>query len=364
MRIALVSTGLGRVLRGFESFTESLFHALRLYAPHIDVTLFQGGGQRGERRIVIPNLHRFDAPARWFGYEKGNQLEKRSFALALYPLLRSGGYDIVHYNELVMGSALFHLRRWLGGKFKLLYCNGAPSPPVHYHHRCDFAQMLHGPMYDEAIAYGLPESRLFLLSYGVDTEHFSTNTHSFRLATRRELGIPADALVVMTAAALNCWHKRVDYIIREVAALDVPVWFIGAGERTDETPHLEKKAERLLPNRYRFLSWPHNKVNLLYGAADAFVLASLSEGFGMVIIEALASGVPVIVHNGPQFRWITDQTDSKCIDMAQPGTLTATLNQILFSNPVSNGRAVAVERFSWDSLIPEYLRMYEIIGNP
>jgi hypothetical protein len=99
MKIALVSTGLGRVLRGFESFTESLFQALRKQAPHIDVTLFQGGGKSGERRIVIPNFHRYDIPARWFDHERGDLLEKRSFALALYPFLRLCHYDIVHRSE-------------------------------------------------------------------------------------------------------------------------------------------------------------------------------------------------------------------------------------------------------------------------
>jgi glycosyltransferase involved in cell wall biosynthesis len=128
MKIALVSTGLGRVLRGFESFTESLFQALRKDTPDIHVTLFQGGGRSGDHRVVVPNFHRYSAPARWLGYAKGNLLEKRSFALALYPILRWGHYDIVHYNELTMGSALYHLRRLFGGKYKLLYCNGAPSP--------------------------------------------------------------------------------------------------------------------------------------------------------------------------------------------------------------------------------------------
>jgi hypothetical protein len=137
MKIALACTGLGRVVRGFESFTESLFHALRTYAPNIDVALFQGGSNKAERRIVVRNLHRADIPARWFSSYQANLLEQRSFALFLYPKLRQGGYDLVHYNELVMGSALYHLRSHLGGRFKLLYCNGAPSPAIHYLHRSD-----------------------------------------------------------------------------------------------------------------------------------------------------------------------------------------------------------------------------------
>ena len=138
MKIALVSTGLGRIRRGFESFTESLFQAVRQQAPQIEVTLFRGGGTRRERQVVVPNFHRNGIPARWAGPDKGNLLEKRSFALGLYPLIRGGRYDIVHYNELVMGSALFHLRRFFGGRFKLLYCNGAPAPPSLYAHRCDY----------------------------------------------------------------------------------------------------------------------------------------------------------------------------------------------------------------------------------
>jgi hypothetical protein len=42
MRLALVSTGFGRVLRGVESVTESVFKALQRYGPAIDVTLLQG----------------------------------------------------------------------------------------------------------------------------------------------------------------------------------------------------------------------------------------------------------------------------------------------------------------------------------
>ena len=82
MKIALVCLGLGRVLRGCESFTESLFQAMRRHAPEVDVTLLQGGGQVGGRRVVMPNRHGHDVPARWFGYDKANLLVQRPFALA------------------------------------------------------------------------------------------------------------------------------------------------------------------------------------------------------------------------------------------------------------------------------------------
>ena len=118
MRIALVSTGLGRMRRGFESFTESLFNALRMEHEDIDVTLFQGGGKSGERRVVVPNFHRADFPARQLSALNANHLEKRSFAFALYPRLRLGQYDIVHYNELTMGSAALSLAKAIWWKLQ------------------------------------------------------------------------------------------------------------------------------------------------------------------------------------------------------------------------------------------------------
>jgi len=362
VRIALVSTGLGRILRGFESFTESLFQALRAYTPEIDVTLFQGGGKSGERRLVIPNFHRHDPPARWMGYEKGNLLEKRSFALSVYPYLRKGKFDIVHYNELVMGSALYHLRRLFGGNFKLLYCNGAPAQPIMYHHRCDYGQMLHGPMFEEARDFGMKGDKLFLLPYGVDSDRFSPEVRSFRNAVRKELGIPDEAKVVLTAAALNRWHKRIDYLIQEVTRLPASFWLVAAGQRTEETVHLGKMAESLIPGRFRIISWPQEKTHRLYGAADIFALASLHEGFGLVTIEAMASGLPVIIHNGPEFRWVAGDSNVMCIDMAKDGELASAVRDASSKQFISNGRESAVRRFSWGSLVPHYLEMYRKIA--
>lgn len=349
-------------MRGFESFTESLFQAFKQQAPHLAVTLFQGGGRPGEKHIVVPNLHRYDIPARWFDKYYASLLEQRSFALFLYLLLRRDGYDIVHYNELVMGSALFHLRRLFGGNFKLLYVNGAPSPPLHYYHRCDFAQMITGPMYEEARQFGLAEDRLFLIPYGVDAQRFSPEARSLRKVTRLELGIPEDVPVVLTCAVLNCSHKRIDYVMRETASLDDHIWFVAAGQRTDETSSLEEEATCLLPGRHRFVSWSHSRMPLLYAAADVFVLGSLSEGFGLVTIEAMASGLPVIIHNGPAFLWIAAGSDVRCINMAEAGALTRTLEDVLSNGCRPDVRSTAIRRFSWEALIPNYLDMYNKIA--
>jgi 1,2-diacylglycerol 3-alpha-glucosyltransferase len=357
MKIALVSTGLGRILRGFESFTDSLFHNLRTQALDLDVTLFQGGGKSVPRTVVIPNLHR-GLTGSWLGQYRAGLLEHRTFALALYPLLRKGCFDIVHYNELSLGSALFHLRRLFGGKFKLLYCNGAPSIPLHYHHRCDYAQTLTGPMYEEAISFGIDEKRIFLIPYGVDSHQFSPATRAFRTETRAQLGIPQDAAVVLTVAALGRKHKRIDHVLQELSALPVSTWFLAAGQKTEETKSLEIEADHWLPSRWRFVSWPHEQIHRLFGASDVFVLGSRTEGLPIASIEAMLSGLPLVLHDGPLFRWAAQGAPVWHVNMSEKGALRRAVKEALADERRSR-RDELLHRFSWDSLIPQYLKMYE-----
>lgn len=75
---------------------DALFLQLRTRWPALDVHLFQGGACAGARRHWVPNCHRSDIPARWLGENRAGLLEKRSFARAIYPRVRSGKFTIVH----------------------------------------------------------------------------------------------------------------------------------------------------------------------------------------------------------------------------------------------------------------------------
>jgi glycosyltransferase involved in cell wall biosynthesis len=315
--------------------------------------------------VIVQNFHRADIPARWFDPLNASHWENRSFALAVYPWLRMGGYDVVHYNELTMGSALFHLRRVLGGKFRLLYCNGAPSPPVHYDHRCDFAQILSAPDYKQALAFGITKDRLFSVPYGIDSNLFHPDRKLVSSAIRRELGIPPNARVVLSVAAVKREHKRIDYLIEETAQLGADVWIVVAGQRTDDTSYLESLAERRMPGRWRFVSWPHERVAELYGAADVFALCSLTEAFGLVAIEAMLSELPVVMHHGSVFQWLAQGTSTHLVDMGSPGSLVVAFKEVWLkaassdrSTALHQAREVARQRFSWETLMSQYLEMY------
>jgi 1,2-diacylglycerol 3-alpha-glucosyltransferase len=198
-----------------------------------------------------------------------------------------------------------------------------------------------------------------MIPYGLDAKRFSPETRLYRSEIRRELGIPDDAKIILTSAMLDRTEKRIDYIVKEMSSLESSLWFVAAGQRTGETSSLEEEAERLMPGRLRFISWPMERVHLLYGAGDIFVLGSLIEAFGRVIIEAMLSGLPVIIHNGPVFKWIADGTSARMIDMSSKGALQQALKDILLEKNYYCSTDQDKKRFSWEALVPQYLNMYD-----
>jgi glycosyltransferase involved in cell wall biosynthesis len=176
------------------------------------------------------------------------------------------------------------------------------------------------------------------------------------------LGIPDEARVILSVATIDRQIKRVDYLLRETASLDNSIYLLVAGHKSADTPELEREAEQLIPGRWKFVTWPHERVGSLYGGSDIFVLTSLREAFGRVIVEALLGGLPTITHNGPVFRWVTEGTSARTIDMASEGSLARELSEVLGKpahEPVPEAAAV---RFSWEHLIEDYVRMYSRIA--
>jgi glycosyltransferase involved in cell wall biosynthesis len=145
--------------------------------------------------------------------------------------------------------------------------------------------------------------------------------------------------------------KGFDYLIEALAEVrkTVPatLWIVGEGE---ERAALEKKAQRLgLQDCVRLLGFQNNPFKYM-AAADVFVLSSLFEGFGNVIVEAMACGVPVVATAcpyGPQ-EIISDGQNGILVPPADAPALAAGILRVLNDGAVSRKLAVAGKERSND----------------
>lgn len=142
---------------------------------------------------------------------------------------------------------------------------------------------------DLRVAYGRTD-RVSVIYHGVDLDRFSPALRErHRLALRASLGIPEDALVALYVGDLRKGGRTA--IRALLAASD---WRLLTVSRTSPEPYAAFADECGVRDRV-VLAPATDVVEQFYAAADAFVFPSENDAFGMVVTEAMASGLPVIV---------------------------------------------------------------------
>jgi glycosyltransferase involved in cell wall biosynthesis len=149
-------------------------------------------------------------------------------------------------------------------------------------------------VYRTAARAGIPEAKLRTVPNGVDTSYFCPPDGEARCHARAELGYEPDDFVF-------CWVGRLDPIKGLSQLLDAwgrvehlrpraRLLIVGDGEDRSTAEELVRR----YPRSVRRLSFQEN-VRPVYHASDAFLMTSFSEGLSCTLLEAMASGLPVVV---------------------------------------------------------------------
>jgi len=363
-RVAVVCSGLGNVRRGYEAFAQGLFEALQGEAS-LDVWLFKGAGSRSPREIPLPHLPRAGVPARLTGEltRRGAYVvEQVTLTASLVPHLRRIRPEVIYYCDPSVGRLLWYWRRLTGARFRLIMHNGGPhAPPFEW---ADHVHQLTPTAVSTALTAGHPAERQTLVPCGFTFGEVPRPlSMGERFTRRKQLGLPATRPLVLSVGALNRGHKRMDYLISEVAALgEHRPFLVMLGEEEDETPAVRAMAELLLGSSgFAMRTVPRERMDDYYRAADVFALASLREAFGLAYVEAMAHGLPCLAHDHEVTRFVLGP-EGVLIDLREAGALSSAIRAALAREDTGELRArrhhSVRQRFGWPALLPEYVSMF------
>ncbi len=145
--------------------------------------------------------------------------------------------------------------------------------------------------------YPVDESKMFISSWGADTEFFRPDLDPSRL--KQELGIP-EGLVILSFRALKPFY-RIDLIIKAFKIIsekyaDVSLVIGIGGESQNDLEHLCEKLG--IRDRVFFTGYiTGERMAQLFALADMYIQCPLSDGVSISGLQALASGLPVIANN-------------------------------------------------------------------
>ncbi len=369
-RVKIACSGLGRVRRGNETWAQNV--AEGLYRAGTPVTLLGGGPLASVECPYqqIPNIPREFALTRsWLSWHRRYLLEQLSATAAL--LLRKwDDGDILHVADPDMALQL----RKRAKRLRVIYKDGELLGPS-FCSRFEFVQVL-APYYrEQARQQGYDTTSWFVIPHLVNIRKFFPAEN--RGSARRKLevpGISADACVALGVGDYSpSSSKRLDWIVAEFARLprSLGLHLVLAGQASGpDFARFEAHARASLGDRvHLFRNLSAEQMTGLYQAADIFVHAALREPFGIVFLEAMASGLPIVAHCFPVTKWIVG--DGGCtIDMTEAGRLGAVLEAWAGQESVREAiglaaRKRAMSTFSEDQIVALYQQMYaQILEQP
>jgi len=163
-------------------------------------------------------------------------------------------------------------------------------------------------------------------------------------------------------------RKGINYLISAIKDVSVKypnikLKIVGEGNAKND---LEKQAKDLgMENKVEFLGLvPHEKLPNIYSSALFFVLPSLNEGMSNTMLEALASGLPIVATDtGGTRELVEDGQNGLIIKMKDSGDISEKMEKLLKNKNLRERMALSsrkkAERLSWQSVAEKYYGLYK-----
>jgi len=210
--------------------------------------------------------------------------------------------------------------------------------------------------------FGLGE-QVSVVHHGVDSEVFhpvDASTAEHRHALRRSLGVPDDRFVAGFVGVFE--RKGLGTAIDALAALSPAVLSrihlvaVGAGNQT----RFRERAERLGLGERVTLVGPKHGIESYFRLFDAFVFPTLYEPFGLAVLEAMATGIPVLVSALAGASELVEDGETGILlrNPLDPRELARGLERLVLepelASQIGAGARRVAETHSWDRVARRY----------
>lgn len=242
------------------------------------------------------------------------------------------------------------------------YFHGRPGTPGYpefdecfralraHHGALERVQVTHAEMRDLVLSSGIDPAKVATIPIGIDATRFSPQTEESRRAARAALELPSDAFVVGSFqkdgvgfgdGAEPKWIKGPDVLLAALERLRRLVPELHVLLTGPARGYVRAGLDRLgIPHRHRLLA-SYAEIAPLYAALDAYVIPSRQEGGPKGVLEAMASGVPVVATRvGQAAELVRDGENGWLVEVEDAEALADRLARVA-SRPSERGPLVA-----------------------
>jgi phosphatidylinositol alpha-1,6-mannosyltransferase len=283
--------------------------------------------------------------------------------------------DVVVFSSMVTASMAVPLRKKLGVPLVAINHGQDVTLPNFFYQRwirqvlkrLDATISVSAATREQTVNRGMPPNKAFIIHNGFYPETVSqTDRSANKQKLFKKLGLTWDTSkpLLLTVGRQVKRKGHLWFISDCLPLVETPVNYLMIGDGP-EAPAIRQKAAKL-PNVW----WAGRKsdeiLSLAYHASDLFVMPNIPvpgdmEGFGIVLVEANAAGVPVIASRlEGMIDVIEDGQNGLLVDAQKPDNFASSIDAVLKENmPAFSARAreYAAAHFSWQKIIRQYVQV-------
>jgi len=224
--------------------------------------------------------------------------------------------------------------------------------------------------YDIAELAGYPQDRIYVAYLAAGEEFRLIENQRVKSIVREKYDLPEK--FVLYVGDVN-WNKNIPGLVKACKKAEVPLVIIGkqAANRNFDRTHPEnkdlvwlQKYAGMNPKTVRLLGFvPTTDLATIYNLAAAYCQPSFDEGFGLPLLEAMASGCPVVAAN----RGSLPEVAGEAAILAEPGAreIARALKKVLADASLRRRLVQAglrrAKEFSWEKTAQQTTRIYHLL---